>query len=185
METSLRIFLCVFTVQQAAGAAKHGAEKMGARVVIHVGPHKTGTKSVQSGLHDQESLLKVDAWTMPSPNIFQGSVRIASMYVPEKGAKQQKGAYHRWLKTIAQLKGTTNNELLSCERFCKADEKQIAELASDLSQTTTTIVMVYRPYYEWMASMYRQMNGADLGAVPNSTKFVDWLFPPDGSRSGT
>jgi len=117
----LRFVLCVCTVQQAAGAAKHGAEAMGARVVIHVGPHKTGTKSVQYGLHDQESLLKVDAWTMPSPNVFQGSLQIASMYVPEKRDNTRKYAYHRWLKTIAQLKGTTNNELLSCELFSKAN----------------------------------------------------------------
>lgn len=101
-----------------------------------------------------------------------------------KRGKRNQVAYDSWLKTIAQLKGTTINMLISCERFAKATETQIAELASDLSQTNTTIVMVYRPYYEWIASIYREMIGAGHGAVLHSAEYVDWLFPPDGSRSG-
>merc|ERR1712194_515996 len=38
----------------------------------------------------------------------------------------------------------------------------MAQLASDLGQFTTTIVMVYRPYYDWISSVYRQTSKSGI-----------------------
>ena len=46
--------------QQATGATENVAIEPGATVVIHVGPHKTASKSVQSDLNDHASLLELD-----------------------------------------------------------------------------------------------------------------------------
>ena len=52
--------LIVLIGQQALGATKKGAT--GATVVLHVGPPKTGTTTIQEELANQASLLQVDGW---------------------------------------------------------------------------------------------------------------------------
>merc|ERR1712176_147353 len=73
------------------------------------------------------------------------------------------------------------------------DNTQLAVFAFDLSQTTTRIVMVYRPFYDWIASYYRQIEPKPLGGSKRGKgrdwrsvgAYVDWLFPPNGSQSGS
>ncbi|CAK0797922.1 unnamed protein product [Prorocentrum cordatum] len=47
----------------------------------------------------------------------------------------------------------------------------IAQLASDLRHVATKIVVVYRPFYEWIASVYRERNAKTI----SKAGFASWL----------
>jgi len=162
------------------GATKHGADEVGGRVVIHVGPHKTGTKSLQYSLQSQKSLLERDGWTMPRPKIVTGSNLIARLYTGKsKSVKSEIKARRNWLDLIAQVNGTATNVVLSSEHFNVAGIDGVKQLASDLSHIPTRIVMFYRPFYDWISSMFREkLNG-------NDWNYVEWLFAPASSKYGT
>lgn len=151
--------------QQAVGATKKGAEENGATVVIHVGPHKTGTTTIQSELASQASLLQVDGWTFHHDGLANKSHHGSHCYM---GTERERHCKH-WLKSVAMFKEKQNKVVMSDEGWCMAAD--LGQLASDLSELTTIIVMYYRPFYEWIASLYREH--AKEYASP--TRFAKWL----------
>ena len=59
---------------------------------------------------------------------------------------------------------------MSSEAFDRGNIS-LGRLASDLSKITTRIVMVYRPFYMFIASVYRETHSKNF----SSTGFADWL----------
>lgn len=164
----------------------------GATVVLHVGPHKTASTSVQFDLLDQESVLGLDDWTILHSEQFWNVQEhkphqvknVAACYtgvkLPHASVKDQADACSNWLNFTAQLNGT-EKVVMSSEEFSLVDE-QMAQLASDLSEFSTIIVTVYRPFYEWIASIYRQERSSfQWRKGPNESQmlpFSEWLTVP-------
>lgn len=149
--------------QQAVGATKKGAEDIGATLVIHVGPHKTGTTTIQNELASRASLLKVDGWTFPHGR--NNKFGPARCYFGEGREK-----CNSWLKAIAMFKKNSQKVVISDEAWCK-NKLDLGQLASDLSELNTTIIMFYRPFYEWIGSVYRQKQKGSA----SPTGFARWL----------
>jgi len=155
----------------------------GATVVIHVGPHKTGTTTVQEELAKRASLLEEDGWTYLRTGNFGGVqefaqwkthvANLASCYCE----KQTYWVVNKtqncldWLEYIDKLRGTSHHVVMSSEAFAHRTA-QISQLASDLRPVATKIIVVYRPFYEWIASVYRQTN-AKRGI--SKAGFASWL----------
>jgi len=163
-------------VSHGMGATKSGADEMGARIVIHIGPQKTGTKSLQASLQQKRLLLESDGWTMPSPSLFHGSWDISKLY--DGKAKPDRTVRKVWADLIAHVRNATTRALLSCEHFSTLKDEGIAQLASDLNHIPTRIVIVYRPFYDWIASVYRQLKNGARKKHPFTPTFADWLFEP-------
>ncbi|CAK0806445.1 unnamed protein product [Prorocentrum cordatum] len=72
--------------------------------------------------------------------------------------------------TSRKAKGLQKMVVMSSERFDQINDTSVAQLAFDLSYISTTIVMVYRPFYDWIASWYRQLKAH--GQV--ELTFADW-----------
>lgn len=172
--------------QQAMGATENGAIETGATVVIHVGPPKTATKSVQSDLFHHASLLERDGWELVGPEQFGTNAphyyqikvaNVGSCYTgiapkAEDWVQNKTEMCLDWLHYIAELKDTTKKVVMSSENFAAVVlPTDVARLAYDLHQVKTIIVMVYRPFYDWVASVYRQKNEKTY----SSMGFVDWL----------
>jgi len=155
----------------------------GATVVIHVGPHKTGTTTVQQELGKRASLLEEDGWTYLRPGQFGGLqegaerktnvANVASCYTEKtiSWVVNQTQVCLDWLEYIDKLRGTSHHVVMSSEAFAHRTA-QISQLASDLRPVATKIIVVYRPFYEWIASVYRQTN-AKRGI--SKAGFASWL----------
>lgn len=174
-------FLCVHVDRRAAGEAKSAAAKAAATVVIHVGPYKTGSTTVQRELSDHASMLELDGWTVLRPSRFgQGAgwrqIRVTNVAACYKRGKKvgwvenQTEACLDWLGYTAQLKGTTKKVVMSDESFGTA-RTDVSQIATDLSNFHTRIVMVYRIFYDWIASLYRQNVKDNI----SETGFALWL----------
>jgi len=154
----------------------------GATVVIHVGPHKTGTTTVQQELGKRASLLEEDGWTYLRPGQFGGLqegaerktnvANVASCYTEKtiSWVVNQTQVCLDWLEYIDKLRGTSHHVVMSSELFDHGT-CNISQLASDLRHVATKIVVVYRPFYEWIASVYRQVNANTI----SKAGFASWL----------
>mmetsp|Transcript_88316 Transcript_88316/g.233639 ORF Transcript_88316/g.233639 Transcript_88316/m.233639 type:complete len:307 (-) Transcript_88316:210-1130(-) len=164
-----------------------GAEKSkenGATVVIHVGPPKTASKTVQKELCDRTSLLARDGWTFLRPRQFgsmvkgsRGKIQVANVAACYTGyvfpyVINQTQTCLDWLEYIDKLRGTSHKVVMSSENFAQGQTPLLAQLASDLRHVTTKVIVVYRPFYDWIASVYRQTN-AKRGI--SKAGFASWL----------
>ncbi|CAK0846978.1 unnamed protein product [Prorocentrum cordatum] len=99
-------------------------------------------------------------------------MNVAECYrIPSKYKDNIETICSDWLHFLDQLKGTSKKVVMSSERFDHINDTSVAQLAFDLSHISTTIVMVYRPFYDWIASWYRQLKAH--GQV--ELAFADWL----------
>jgi len=159
------------------GAEDAGSKKSGATVVIHVGPPKTATTTVQGELFQHAHVLAKDGWTYLRARQFGGLgkgagavknqvANVAMCYTgkthdewsdfwqPEMAVNQTRTCLD-WIEYIDHLRDSPHNVVMSSEWFSLWSTR-IAQLASDLSHVATKIVVVYRPFYDWIASVYRQ-----------------------------
>jgi len=174
------------------GAEDAGSKKSGATVVIHVGPPKTATTTVQGELFQHAHVLAKDGWTYLRARQFGGLgkgagavknqvANVAMCYTgkthdewsdfwqPEIAVNQTRTCLD-WIEYIDHLRDSPHNVVMSSEWFSLWSTR-IAQLASDLSNVATKIVVVYRPFYDWIASVYRQRY-AGGGSKPG---FALWL----------
>lgn len=166
-------------VDQTLGTAQTQAAKIGTTVVLHVGPPKTGSSTVQIELYLNQSLLNLDGWKYLNASQI-GEARfdfqisnVAACYQHTASRvvhDYSDASCSNWHEFLAQLTVQPNERLvMSSESFAHVDGDGMSQLASDLSPFTTIIVMVYRPFYDWIASVYRQ-----TGAT-NNQSFETWL----------
>lgn len=145
-------------------------------LMLHVGPPKTGSTTIQHDtlalseflrddgvkvLHSSEEHVTHCFWscnTLPFPNNSWLSQHNHALCEND----------HRTLCT--NLSGTWKSvtkehriTFLSSEAFAAIDNVPL--LASTLQDINTTIILVYRPYYELFASSYRQKSR--LGGLPD------------------
>jgi hypothetical protein len=124
------------------------------RVVLHVGPPKTGSTAIQSFLFEQRPKLK----------------RLGILY-PRSGLKNQDefGARHKrlthnpprkaehWSRAIEEIKGSNcDMAIISCEGFWQ-HEDHIPEIAARLSPFDVTVIAVLRRQDRLLASRFTHL----------------------------
>lgn len=159
--------------QQVPGATTAIQQKHRPLVIVHIGPPKTGTTSVQNFLACHDQVLEKDNF------FFLGKVN-------RECAKKQK---KDWVRPFVQLQGLPrkmrdidgsklrdeiherlnngNNVILSDESFVGTSEKSGPLLQSlntttsaghDIVQHDVVLFIGYRRYYDWMLSLYHYEN---------------------------
>jgi len=166
-------------VGQTLGTTENGLPKK-TRIVLHVGPPKTGSTTVQLELYTHQSSLRLDGWTFVNASQFgktrprrNHQIRNVAACYRKPGEKVHDLDYSemsctKWHEFLALLTVQPNGRLvMSSESFSHVYGDDMSQLASDLAPFTTRIVMVYRPFYDWVASVYRQN--------VHGTSFEAWL----------
>lgn len=131
-------------------ATTHSKQKP--RFVWHVGPMKTGTTSIQAELVALWNvLLEQDNWFFASQN------------APFHGVKKP-DFVQRFTNEMTHLHQQGRNVVLSNENYSvfyrEADYARIAQALGE--EWDVTIVIGYRPYYEWVPSMWSQTHKLKL-----------------------
>ncbi len=179
--------------------------------ILHVGPHKTGTSSLQEVLSQRASILQSDGWHQP-PNL-PGTTLDNGMYAQFEGPKSTANlalflqartpntsepiwlAFASWVQAKARNR---ENIVLSSEEFertctedsCSHPERtsvhSLSLLARVLNPFRTTVVVGYRHFFEWVPSVHRQISTTPgpNEEIVNSTLFR-WLTPHMAGTIGT
>ena len=140
--------------------------------VVHIGPHKTGSTTIQEYSKLLSEHLLEDGYDMPWSHEFanrtqshgpSNQVNIATCFIknPEHREKKFFPCYTDLLEAGKSIGHSFNHSiLLSAETFDNLVEDEVASLYDYLHPTwdNVTIVAVYRRFYDWLSSFHREVS---------------------------
>ena len=147
---------------------------VGLTAIVHVGPHKTGTTSLQLALEHQREVLLRDNFDLV-PKRFEGGhwtgpksgANVANCLLRGKGDEPSfrplvkhnincTQVLTQFENFLDHARLANRNIILSAERF---DDSQmnIPALVIALRGFETSIVVMHRPYFDWLRSCYTQL----------------------------
>ena len=170
------------------------AMKRAPMAILHVGPHKMGSTSLQAGIAKFKNELAKDGFDVPG--VKNGRQRLAGSAAQVRCSSKSadfdeatllfpspltckdrdvKGGWRMLRKAIDHAHSRGRSVLLSAEDFDlpEADLEQLADALHDFNLTT---VVMLRPFFEWISSVHGQVSGRDLGGVRNSGQEVHHLL---------
>jgi len=127
--------------------------------VIHVGPHKTGTTSIQGASRTFRKWIKQDKYETPDrSDETVNFVSFAACFLQDDmGFSSTHTCDDDFLARGVELGEEGKNLLISSESF-SFPKLNVLVLADYLKPWDVTIVVYHRRYYDYLYSMYNQMN---------------------------
>jgi len=159
--------------------------------ILHVGPHKTGTTSLQTLLARKAAMLQSDGWNQP-PDLPAGhfskshgrslakNMADVALFLQEGSPNMEEPVWRGFVSWVQARARNRENIVLSSEEFDR-ESVNISLLASVLTEFKTTVVIGYRPFLEWVPSVHRQISGKNDGVDVLSR----WLTPDMATTMGT
>ena len=156
--------------------------------VVHVGPHKTGSTSLQHLIYQVHRNRESDRYFIPFIPGPQGNnknmANISFSLHDEETNRRDKCSFPAFK---AFLSNNNASCVLISEEFAQPSVN-ISRLKNALEQKyKVTIIVVYRRYFEWMASLYSELQKQPLknevylqslhAFEANCPSFVQWIRP--------
>jgi len=172
--------------------------------ILHVGPHKAGSSSLQLMLEDTAAMLQSDGWhqtpdfssltgfTFPPTAGFQGSnfqkdlpstknVARLAFVLQESIPNTTQPVWQTFVSWLEERARKGENIVLSSEEFDKQTVAvHIHLLVEVLRKFHTTVIITYRAFYEWVPSVYREISST---CTPINT-LSSWLTPDVATTIG-
>eukprot|EP00928_Gymnodinium_smaydae_P094174 TRINITY_DN7870_c0_g1_i1.p1 TRINITY_DN7870_c0_g1~~TRINITY_DN7870_c0_g1_i1.p1 ORF type:complete len:359 (+),score=21.26 TRINITY_DN7870_c0_g1_i1:87-1163(+) len=153
------------------GLAGSAPDAMGSRpkAIVHVGPHKTGSTSLQNTLFRHRRTLASDGFAV-YPDSYSGGpksrfplllreVGYCTVFRPVLSALSCDYALSHFRSFLEGAQRANRDVVLSSEYFGMSD-LNVSVLADALRGFDTTIVVIHRPYFEWISSVHSQRTTA-------------------------
>jgi len=136
------------------------------KCLLHVGPHKTGTTTLQWALYTHANLLRQDGWHQPSKDQFSrlkfsgknlGHKQFANVafFLQQDRPNASVSVWQRFQGWISARVRANESIVLSSEELDRSSVNR-SLLASVLAPFKTTVVIGYRIFFDWILSLYRQ-----------------------------
>ncbi|WP_328747468.1 hypothetical protein OHT57_18160 [Streptomyces sp. NBC_00285] len=139
--------------------------------LLHIGPHKTGTTSVQGALFAAKDLLPEHGVVFPAHSRHPMEAALAACARPAMMGDTAPTGKH-WTRLLEQVEATGGKtSVISSEFFADAeDDATIARIVEQLGRERVHILVTLRPLARIMPSQWQQyvQNGLRMG-------YEDWL----------
>jgi len=153
--------------------------------ILHVGPHKAGSTSLQMMLLKNAAMLQRDGWhqppALPAPARLQAAhsanlqneknVANIGIFLNMGTQDTLEPVWQTFVSWLEERARNSENIVLSSEEFDK-DTMNIPLLVKALRKFHTTVVINYRSFFEWVPSVYREI----ASRTPIDT-LSRWLTP--------
>ena len=139
------------------------------RAVVHMGPHKTGTTTIQMQSDRYSSLLKSDGYEMPwdamnktidegHRNVFYNQKNFASCFFKRGHRERRRHKCNDDLVSSGlEIAKRRRNLLVSAEKFAKMESDGLERLSEYLSHWDEVVIVIYyRRFHQWLASDINQ-----------------------------
>jgi len=131
------------------------------KLILHVGPQKTGTTSIQSLLNDKRVLrsLQEDGYTVAESNFRQMKRIIALCFsTPPPGNKRDCTMWTELLDRFDGAYDKNNSVILSVEELVNIPSNDFTTSLwrGLLERWDIQVILFYRPFHQWIYSMYVQ-----------------------------
>lgn len=128
-------------------------------LLLHIGPHKTGTTAVQSAFHGAREQLHALGVTYPGPQAAPHGAVLARLGI-NRGWNDAipPGPRRMWHRLCAQTsrEATTNTVVVSSESLCHAGPRQATAVCQELRPGPVTVVITLRPLADILPSAWQE-----------------------------
>jgi hypothetical protein len=139
--------------------------------LLHIGPHKTGTTSIQGALFAAKDAMAGHGVAFPAHSRHPMEAALAVCARPGMMGDIRPTEGH-WQRLVDAVHATRKNtSVISSEFFADApDDETIARIVDDLGQERAHVLITLRPLAKIMPSQWQQyvQNGLRMG-------YEDWL----------
>jgi hypothetical protein len=151
--------------------------------LLHIGPHKTGTTSLQNSIRaNREEILRQGVYYgAPEGRLASNRIARSLLRLPFKNPDEVVG-YEEWEDQVARVRASTAKRVIvSGEEFSFCEKKEIRTLLNDLGRERVHVVVTVRPLAKVLPSQWQ----LDLRGSFTSGSFDEWLrwtLKPQGLR---
>lgn len=151
--------------------------------LLHIGPHKTGTTSLQNSIraNREEILAQGVYYGAPEGRLASNRIARSLLKLPFKDPDEVVD-YEEWEDQVARVRGSTATRVIvSGEEFSFCEQKEIRTLLRDLEKERVHVVVTVRPLAKVLPSQWQ----LDLRGSFTSGSFDEWLrwtLKPQGLR---
>ena len=125
--------------------------------LLHIGPHKTGTTSLQSAFHVRRGDAAAQGVYYAGPNRQPMQAAHAITGKPSPYADGRTPPRSRWRDLVREVEGAGDNRVvISSEGFADADDEGIRTVVQDLGRERLHVVVTLRPLASILPSQWQQ-----------------------------
>lgn len=149
--------------------------------LLHIGPAKTGTTSLQSGFHTNRDKLEPNgvhyAGRGTQPRAAAGAVALG-----KRIAGHQHGL-EAWPKLVKEVQGSTAKRVvISSETFAKANDERAKTVIDAFGADRTHVVITMRPLVDMLSSSWQQW--VQTGSKTTYPKWLDQMLNREDTVNG-
>lgn len=124
-------------------------------VLLHVGPHKTGTTAIQGALAAARPLLKRERILYPGRRL-EHNRQAAAAIQRSLGWDRRRLDMAYWDTLVAQTARYSGRVVISSEVFCEADPESAARIVHDLGPDRVQVAVTLSPLEKLLPSNWQQ-----------------------------
>ncbi len=139
--------------------------------LVHVGPHKTGTTTVQAAFHSNRAALR-EAGVLYLGDQLQPTGAVKALTGAARGDVQERGL-EQWEELVAEADASGGTVVLSSEFLCEADVPVAQRVVEELGRTARHrphVVVTLRPLAKILPSQWQQFVQSGT-----ETPLLEWL----------
>lgn len=151
--------------------------------LLHIGPHKTGTTSLQNSIRaNREEILRQGVYYgAPEGRLASNRIARSLLRLPFKNPNEVVD-YREWEDQVARVRASSASRVIvSGEEFSFCEKREIQTLLNDLGKDRVHVVITVRPLAKVLPSQWQ----LDLRGSFTSSSFDEWLgwtLKPRGAR---
>lgn len=141
--------------------------------LLHIGPHKTGTTSLQNSIRaNREEILRQGVYYgAPEGRLASNRIARSLLRLPFKNPNEVVD-YGEWEDQVARVKASgAPRVIVSGEEFSFCEKREIQTLLDDLGRDRVHVVVTARPLAKVLPSQWQ----LDLRGSFTSSSFDEWL----------
>ncbi len=151
--------------------------------LLHIGPHKTGTTSLQNSIRaNREEILRQGVYYgAPEGRLASNRIARSLLRMPFKNPNEVVD-YREWEDQVTRVRASNASRVIvSGEEFSFCEKREIQTVLNDLGQDRVHVVVTVRPLAKVLPSQWQ----LDLRGSFTSSSFDEWLgwtLKPRGAR---
>lgn len=148
----------------------------GARL-LHIGPHKTGTTTVQAAFHQNREVLAAQGVHYAGSTGHPMVAAMAAATGKALATSQLSAGLERWHELVEEVAASeARATVVSSEFFSEASPERIRGILDDLDADRTHVVVTLRPIIRILASQWQQyMQNRPAIKYDDSLGYEEWL----------
>jgi hypothetical protein len=125
-------------------------------ILLHIGPHKTGTTAIQGALAASRSeLLQNHGILYPGATLAHNRQAVSAL-LRSPTAEGAEPSRRRWENLLTVVRAHTGRTVISSEVFCEASDDAARRIIEDLGSERLRVVITLRPLEKLLPSNWQQ-----------------------------